>query len=304
MHTYILEDARHTLVRDLARLDLQAGGPTTSLALPARHDDLPALFLDREDGIVWLPALWEDLQGVKLVREFQRVPGLFEAILCGPAPDPAQLAAAFNEGLGGYLELPPHAATAAQLLARARQRLETRQEVRRALKRLAELEVHPRAAASAMDAGIRDRLLGRACMDLLQRKGPLLTDKIAVLLVSSSKAQCKMLAEFLKSAGFRVKVTGGLEEAAQELMGAPYQAVVSDNVLPDGTAAALAQRMRQVIKANIPRFIVWTASPEKIAELANPQHHIDDVVLKPGPDAGREEILLAIILGLYQTRQA
>ncbi len=51
----------------------------------------------------------------------------------------------------------------------------------------------------------------------------------------------------------------------------------------------------------MPHIIVWSSSPDKAADLLEPDNHIDELLLKPGPEAGTESILPSIISVIYRS---
>jgi DNA-binding response OmpR family regulator len=145
-------------------------------------------------------------------------------------------------------------------------------------------------------------MLAAAFVDAFYREGPFAERKIRVLSVSPSSAQQQLLQGYLNKLDIAVDRAGSIEEAVSALSAEKYQAVIASNVLPDGDAPLLSKRMRGVLKQDVPRLVVWTSNPENIFGLRDPEHKIDDVVLKPSADAGVESLLLSIIIGVYQTK--
>jgi hypothetical protein len=40
---------------------------------------------------------------------------------------------------------------------------------------------------------------------------------------------------------------------------------------------------------------VWSSSPDKAGDFLNPENHIDDVILKPGPAWGLESVVPSLV---------
>ena len=304
MNIYLFDNKSYPLDRALKKAlkngKMKFNCERLSLSFP--HKSVVPLLASKAGGIVFLPPIWVDLVCVKAVQEIQTLAEPFETVICGPAPEPSDLIVAFNEGLSSYLESPLEADELKCVLSRTTARYKERLEQARKARLLEEYESNNLTLASSTERFVHDRLLAKALHDSLHRRGPLLENIVQVLLVSSSRAQRKKLEAFLKGANIAVKGVGSIKEAEEAAQTEKYAAIVSDSLLPDGEATALATRIRNSLDAEIPRFVVWTASPEKAKELLSPENAIDDVVLKPDPDAGMDSILLSIIIGLYQTK--
>jgi DNA-binding NtrC family response regulator len=296
MNTYILEEAAHPL--DPAVADLAAHGDTLErLPLPADHEDLVGLFEGRPGGVVLLPAVWEDLACVKATGELAALAGPFETLLVGPAPEPAQLVAAFNEGAAGYIEVPPDADKARRVLDRARGRYRSRtgQALAAAL--------HHTEAGGAPNLTARDHYLGRAFARSCASGGHIFPETVGVLVVSSSVQQQKQLAGLIAQTGATVKPAGTLEQAVACCKANGCTLVVTDGQLPDGDAAGLAGALRKAMNDRMPRIIVWSSSPDTTAAAFGPDAPVDAVIPKPGPGAGVEACLPAIIATICEATE-
>lgn len=302
MNIYLLDNDSHSLDGGLETALEQMGPTVEHVLLPSSHEDISSLMESKGGGVVFLPPIWVDLLCVKAVQEIQRLSKPFETIIYGPEPNPSDLIVAFNEGLSAYLKSPLDHEALKCILSRTTAHYNEKLEQERKAKLLEHCPTQTFPVTSHQERLVRDRLLAKALIDCRHRQGPMFEDAIRVLLVSSSSAQQKRLESYLKMADIKVKGVGSMEEAAQTAQTARYDAVVSDSVLPDGDAATLVNRIRHSVTSEIPRFIVWTASPEKATELLDPENHVDDVVLKPGRDAGMDSILLSIIMGVYHTK--
>lgn len=285
----------HPLDSTLKGMLENLGAPVQYMLLPDNeHEEVRTLLAEREPGAVFLPAIWEDLYGIKIIQEIKTLPVLFEAAMCGTSPEPSLLVAAFNEGLGAFLPIPANTSLVTRTVKRMINRLTERVA---AAKHLAALES---ATADAVHPGfLRDQILARALLDAREQRGPMVAGEARALLALTSPAQTKRLESFLSNSGFSTDHVGTVAEAIKSVQKQKYAAVVADGVLPDGTAIDLSAAMRKALKSDIPRLIVWTSSPSRTREFLKTESHIDDVVLKPSEDAGMESILLSMVIGLY-----
>ncbi len=302
MNIYLLDNAEHCLDGGLESALKQAGSNVEHVSLPSSHEDIVPLMEAKGAGIVFLPPMWVDLFSVKAVQEIQSLSVPFETVIYGPEPSPTELIVAFNEGLSAYLRTPLDDDELKRVLSRTTARYKEKLQQDQEAKLSENNGSQPPPESSYQQRVVRDRLLARALVDSRHRQGPMFEDTVSVLLVSSSNAQQRQLEAYLKKADIAVKSVGNTEEAAEAAQTARFDAIVSDSVLPDGDAATLINRMRNCLTSEIPRFIVWTSSPEKATELEEPENHIDEVVLKPSPDAGMDSILLSVIMGVYHTK--
>jgi len=271
-----------------------------TLALPADHHDLGTLFNGLEGGLVFLPAVWKDLFSVKIVQEASLLPVPFETIITDVAPDVSNLIVAFNEGLSAYLETPVNQEQLQLIILRTRSRFEKKISQISTARRLFDMASPAASFDRSRAMLIRNRYLGKAFVDIANKTGPLFESKLEILLVSSSSAQQKQLSLLLKTLGIETTKTGDINEAVKTAQGKEFAVVISDSILPDGDAAKLADRLRKTSKS-MPHIIVWSSSPEKAATLLKPESHIDEVIVKPAPEAGIESILPSIIAVIYRS---
>ncbi len=302
MHTYLLHNGKHPLDAGLADGLKKRSLHAEKIDLPENHEEMPALFGTREAGIIFMPPVWEDLFCVKMINEIQTLKVPFEVILVGEPPTVPNLIVAFNNGLAGYLETPVDDDKLGHAVSRAASRLRSKAEISKIKIRLAGFESGSAAKSYSPPQVERDQLLARAFLDFMHQRGPIHDGEVKILLVSSSAAQEKKLENFLSNLGMKVKTAADIAEAVRLAASSSYTLIISDGELPDGNAIELASRLRKALKKQIPGFLVWSSSPDKVPALLNPDNHIDDVLLKPGPGAGIESILPSIVNGIYQTR--
>lgn len=302
MHTYLLYNEKHPpdagLLDGLKKKHLY----TENVEFPADHEEMLTLFAKREAGIIFMPPVWEDLFCVKMIDEIQTLKVPFEIILVGAPPSIPNLIVAFNNGLGSYLETPVDDDKLDHAISRATSKLRKKAEDLHRNLRLSEFEsgsatnYHPEFQLE------RDQILARAFLDFMHQRGPIHDGEVKILVVSSSEAQEQKLEKFLNNLGMQIETTTDIAKAVQMTASNNYTLIISDGVLPDGDAIELVNQLRKTLKKQMPKFLVWSSSPDRVSALLNPDNHIDDVLIKPGPGAGIESILPSIVNGIYQTR--
>lgn len=299
MKIYLLQNDDHPLDKGLTAALESLSMEFKILTLPADHGDITHVMSDLQGGVVMLPGIWTDLFCVKVIEETALLSTPFETVIVAPEPDLSNLVVAFNEGLSGYLKLPVTEERLRQVISRARARFEKRLLQIEAERRFSDLAAQSIPFNRSKAMTVRNQYLGKAFIDFAKRRGPVFEGTIEVLLVSSSSVQQKQLEELLKASGLSTTTSGNIEEAIQGLEEKDYRVVIADGVLPDGDATVLAGRVRKIAK-KMPYMIVWSSSPEKAATLLRPENHIDEVLLKPGPDIGIESVLPSLIAAIYQ----
>jgi len=300
MKTYLMQNDDYLLDMSVIKALNSMSIGFEVLTLPSDHNDVAPLLNDLEGGIVFLPGIWEDLYCVKIIREISLVPTPFEMVIADATPKISNLIVAFNEGLSAYLETPVTEERLQQTISRIRSCFEDRVSQLSFAKHPSDLALQSISINRSQAMNIRNQYLGKAFIDIVNKTGPLFESKVDVLLVSSSSVQQKQLETLLKTIGISATKTASIEEAIQAAAGKEFTIVISDGILPDGDAVILAGRLRKISK-RMPHIIVWSSSPEKASTLLKPENHIDEILSKPGPEAGMESILPSIIAVIYRT---
>ena len=214
------------------------------------------------------------------------------------APEVSNLIVAFNEGLSAYLEAPVTEERLHLIISRIQSRFEDKISQRSTAQRVSALSSQSISSNTSRSMITRNQYLGRAFIDFVNQSGPLFESEVEVLLVSSSSVQQKQLEVTLKTIGITTTKTGSIEETIK-IAEKKFSVVISDGFLPDGDAITLANHLRKICKS-MPHLIVWSSSPDKAASFLDPENHIDELLLKPGPEIGSESILPSIISVLYR----
>ena len=302
MHTYLLYNKKYPpdaeLLDGLKKRHLH----TENVEIPGDHEEMLSLFGKREAGVIFIPPVWEDLFCVKMIDEIQTLKVPFEVILVGAQPLIPNLIVAFNNGLGSYLETPIDDDKLGHAISRATSKLRKKAEDLQRKLRLSEFESGSATNYHTPLQLERDQILAQAFLDFMHQRGPIHDGEVKILVVSSSAAQEHKLENFLNNLGMEIQATTDIAKAVQMTASNNYTLIISDGVLPDGDAIELVNRLRKTLKDQMPRFLVWSSSPDRVPALLNPDNHIDDVLIKPGPGTGIESILPTIVNRIYQTR--
>ncbi|MFQ5432296.1 MAG: response regulator [Nitrospinota bacterium] len=302
MHTYVLISENYPpdagLLGGLKKRHLH----TEKIDMPEDHEKMINLFSKRDAGIVFIPPVWEDLFCVKLIDEIQTLKVPYEVIIVGGKPSIPNLIVAFNNGLSSYIETPIDDDKLGHAVSRAASKLRKKAEEQRIKVRLSEFESGFAPNYHSPLQAERDQILARAFLDFMHQRGPIHNGEVHILVVSSSEAQEHKLENFLNNLGIKIQTASDIASAVQLATSNNYTLIISDGVLPDGDATELINKLRKTLKEQIPRFLVWSSSPDRVPALLNPDNHIDDVLIKPGPGAGIEAVLPSIVNGIYQTR--
>ena len=301
MKTYVLDREPRLLDESFYAAAGQTGLELQALPFPADHEEIARIFEEKSPGLVFLPAIWDDLFSVKIVEEIQNLGTPMETVIVGASVATSNLVTAFNNGLTSFLETPVVKEYLSLSVSRASAKLNKKLDIHDMARRLELYEAGSTVKSFNPTTQRRDHLLGQAYLHLLQHQGPLANGDVHILLVSTSPSQQKQLAVLLRKLGAQVTEAASMKDGCDQLEKQPYPVIISDNVLPDGDAATFARNTRTIVKENVPYFIVWSSSPEKATEMLNPETKINDIILKPGPDMGLESILPAIIAGVYQS---
>lgn len=299
MKAYLLSDKKSKFDKDIEGTLKMLEFELEVVDLPEDHEEVYEYFQDKEGGLIFIQAVWQDLYCVKVVQEIVRLRGSFEAIIVGAKPKIPDLTVAFNNGLTAYLTTPLDTQELKQVIARASAKLKEKSDKDLLAIRLAQYESSGKVQSIFNQTSERDLLLAKAFVDFFKQRGPIVSGETHILLVGSSGAQKKKLESFLKQLNIHIDSTVDIKSGVDLALKGKFQLIISDNVLPDGSAIEMISELRAKVKGELPRFIVWSSSPEKYAELVNPETHIDDVITKPGPGVGIETVLPAIIAAIY-----
>ncbi len=262
---------------------------------PAHHDIIP-LLEEREQGIILIPALWEDLFCIKLLNEIRTLPHSYAKLFYGQAPEKEHLITAFNAGIDGFISLPADQERVSLLFQKVINKHE--EDKRRYARACCFDQVNYERIQSER------HILGKAFKDLLHGRNPFALNNIRLLIVNSSSAQERRLSHFLTEVDASSESARSMSHALEVLQSSPpFDILISDYLLPDGDAIQLVKRMREQLKEEMPRVLVWSSSPEEIPALLQPETFIDDVILKPTPFEGIESLLPALFILLYQKKE-
>jgi CheY-like chemotaxis protein len=300
MQIYIFENNDHPLQAEIGNLLQAQDTPFEVLEWP----DDPEIIADSipstpEGGIIWLPAVWDDLKTVKCIENLLTLRAPWQIAVAGDCAETNHLAAAFNAGLTQFLPLPANREALSVVMRRLEKQWSRQVNLIKNMR-----------TASAGNPGItpespteirqREKYLGQALFDLATQTGPLIEAHPRLLYVCTSSAQQAPIREMLTRTGLQVKIESSIAAGVAAMREHQYAVVLSDYILDGGTAIELIRRMRQAINEKMPYIIVLSSSPEKTRELNDPASGIDQVIRKPDPQTGIEVILPSVIAGIYQ----
>ena len=297
MHLYLLSCPGHIPDESMRIFLKEKSLAYEEVEFAGDHAQIAALFSQRPGGIVFLPAMWEDLLCVKVVQEIGLLPGFFEAVVIGGTPDLEHLTVLFNEGVGGYLMSPVDERLCQAMITRLGERLKRRRETAALSERVLELETRLATSAGAAADRQQHRILGKAYLDLKNQAGPFAKD-MEVLLISTSQVQRERMKGVLKALGMEVITAESIQDALERLRERPIPIVISDNILPDGDGLQLARSIRQSSEW-MPKVIILSSSAEKMRQLLQPGNYIDEVVLKTIFEAGPESVIPPVVKMMY-----
>lgn len=253
---------------------------------------------------LFLPALEEDFQGVKLAQVAQatRAPRVV-ALYAAASPSAEYLRLALNEGVDAVITLDSRPESMAANVQRMARRLRERQtlcgedsQVHR------ELETLTRRCESLEHAAARwrERILALSATSIRLATGELriAEEGPSLLIAASSVAQAASAKEIAERLGFRSRLCSSAAQALEALAAEPPNVILTDGALPDMDARAFAQSARRVMAGQPVVVIVWSSNRDAEDALMAPESGLDDFVPKGATAEGRALLAAALLGGL------
>ncbi len=298
MNYYILKNSKHTpdvsLLNTLTELSINY----KLIEIPENHTEIQQTLSQKNNGIIILPEIIVDLYSVKIIQEILLLDTDFEVIMTGRGENLSMIITAFNAGLNSYIEMPYHVENLKHILKRAARSLNNKISQKQAINFHSEIQLSS-SKEDIRASTINNQILGQAFIDFAKKTGPIATNKVTTILLSSSPAQQNQLAKILKAIGLHVIQTENIEETLEISQNTDSLLIISDSILPDGDIYLLTTNLQKQCQ-EMPKIIVWSSSPAKAKELMQPKNRIDLVLNKPTPQVGVESILPAIVSVIYQ----
>jgi PleD family two-component response regulator len=245
--------------------------------------------------VVFLPALKEDLLGVKLLQALRddkarRVVCLYSDAL----PQPEYMALAFREGADDIIALDADEKMLDVQVARALRLVTHRMH---ASTRDRPVETQP-SAPDCMCEKWKERLLALASTAGRIASGELWLSKETpeLLIVTSSTQQGKAAAELAGRLGFAPSTASTAAQALTQAQAQPPRVVLADGTLPDSDVVSFAGRLRSCIGDKPVVIIAWSSSPQLERKVLVPGSGVDDFVGKGTTGQGRQ-LLIGALLG-------
>ncbi len=298
MNYYILKNLNHPPDESLLDALTELSINYELIEIPGNHTEIQQTLSQQNNGIIILPEIIVDLYSVKIIQEILELNTSFEVIMTGSSKNLPMIITAFNAGLNSYIEMPYHVENLKHIFKRAARSLNNKLSQKQAINFYSEIQFSNNKEEIRAST-INNQILGQAFIDFAKKTGPIATNKVTTILLSSSPAQQNQLAKILKAIGLNVIQTENIEETLKTSQNSDSLLIISDSILPDGDIYLLTKNLQKQCQ-EMPKIIVWSSSPEKAKELMQPENRIDLVLNKPSPQVGVESILPAIISVIYQ----
>jgi DNA-binding response OmpR family regulator len=244
---------------------------------------------------VFLPAVTEDLLGVKLLQAARTaVSAQVVCLYSDTLPDKEYLAMAFRAGADDVIALDADEQTLKVQAARASRLLGIR------------MQVPQQDAAGSNDRRCmicrsekwKERLLGLAATAGRIASGEMWLSREApvLLIVTSSEQQGRAAAEMAGKLGFVTELASTAAAALESAGRNAPRVVLADGTLPDSDVSTLAQDIRKKLQDRPVVIVAWSSSPELEARVLVPGSGVDDFVTK-GTTGEARQLLTAALLG-------
>ncbi len=268
--------------------------------------------LENKSAIIFLPALTEDLAGIKLAQNAlaQCPPNNFDgpprviALYAQTLPEKEYLCLAFREGVDDIIALDVKPEALSNHISRCRKMLENRKgsscngeelkaEIDHAKKKIQNLQLqlskleesHQALAATAIRLATGELQFGQSAPVLL--------------IASSSETQGEAAVEIARHIGFETHLTHSGAAAIEVAQEKKPQVILTDGTLPDMEATQLAKSLRKSLGNHPTVIIAWSSNPELEAKLLSPSGGLDDFVLKTSGRKADTSLAAALLAGLH-----
>ena len=254
--------------------------------------------------VLFVPAIEEDCQGVKLAQDAlsEKLPRVI--VLYAPSmPSREFLCLAFREGVDDIVTLDADAETLNSKLKRADHVLQVRldlaetggqlqQKIKSLQLRCEQLE--------RKNAKWEERLLALSSTATRMATGQLrlAEDAPSLLIVATSNSQASSAVKLSRRLGFDPRVAHTGKDGLEQIDKCPPRVILTDGTLADMNAAAFAPAARKALGNEPVVIVAWSSSPETEGTLLAPDTGIDDFVLKSTTGEGTGLLAAALLGGL------
>jgi len=267
------------------------------------YESLKSL-LPSTPAVLFVPAIEEDCQGVKLAQDAlsEKLPRVI--VLYAPSmPSREFLCLAFREGVDDIITLDADAETLNSKLKRADHILQARldsaetggqlqQKIKSIQLRCEQLE--------RRNAKWEERLLALSSTATRMATGQLRLAESApsLLIVATSNSQASSAVELSRRLGFDPQVAHTGKDGLEQIKKRPPRVILTDGTLADMNATAFAPAARKALGNKPVVIVAWSSSPEAEDTLLAPDTGIDDFVLKSTTGEGTGLLAAALLGGL------
>lgn len=255
-------------------------------------------------AVLFVPAIEEDCQGVKLAQDAlsEKLPRVI--VLYAPSmPSREFLCLAFREGVDDIVTLDADAETLNSKLKRADHILQARldstetggqlqQKIKSIQLRCEQLE--------RKNAKWEERLLALSSTATRMATGQLrlAEDAASLLIVATSNSQASSAVELSRRLGFDPKVAHTGKDGLEQIDKCLPRVILTDGTLADMNATAFAPAARKALGNKPVVIVAWSSSPEAEDTLLAPDTGIDDFVPKSTTSEGTGLLAAALLGGL------
>ncbi|MBI5184874.1 MAG: hypothetical protein HZA01_04005 [Nitrospinae bacterium] len=253
-------------------------------------------------GMVFMDFIEEDLLSIKTMGSLQgkverKIPFVF---LFSGSRDFEEtndhIVACVNEGALGLLwkEVPEKklAHYVKKLIDRAQAAVKTEDKGR-------ELALNRKKTAALERAGQRLWELNRKKNQLiLDHLGELQPGEIRLMFLSNSKYRYERFKDFFMETGipFSISFATSLKSAEEDCLESAPEIIVSDYILPDGTALDLNKVIRGKKGLSTIRLLVLTSDEKNLREVEKPENKVDGAMLRPSNRDEYSELLVRVLM--------
>ena len=267
------------------------------------YESLKSL-LPSTPAVLFVPAIEEDCQGVKLAQDAlsEKLPRVI--VLYAPSmPSREFLCLAFREGVDDIVTLDADAETLNSKVRHADHILQARldlaetggqlqQKIKSIQLRCEQLE--------RRNAKWEERLLALSSTATRMATGQLriAEDAPSLLIVATSNSQASSAVELSRRLGFDPQVAHTGKDGLEQINKCPPRVILTDGTLADMNATAFAPAARKALGNKPVVIVAWSSSPETEDTLLAPDTGIDNFVPKSTTSEGTGLLAAALLGGL------
>ncbi len=253
-------------------------------------------------GVVFMDFIEEDLAAIKVMEMLQsKLDRKISFVFLFPEPKKSddgsdQMVACLNGGALGFLqkEIPKK-----KMEQYVKKLLKRHQTAAKEEDKGRELALNKKKAAATERANHRLHEINRRKNQfVLDHLNDLQMEEVSLLFLSNSKFRFERFRDFFMETGFPFSITNAstLKFAEEDCDVDPPEIIVSDFILPDGTALDLNKAIRGKKGLSTTRLLVLTSEEKNLREVEKPEHKIDDAMMRPSNRDEYLELLVKVLM--------